>query len=26
VRFEAVEQAYLSLVNNPEGMAPGALT
>ncbi len=23
VRFEAIEQAYLSLLNNPEGMDPG---
>ena len=26
VRFEAIEQACLSLLNNPEGMGPGALT
>ena len=26
VRFEAIEQAYLGLLNNPAGMAPKALT
>lgn len=26
VRFEAIEQAYLSLLNNPDGMGPDTLT